>query len=217
MGASLPTRNKARFSAMETSQFTFNKKFKVMPSTGKVTLTVLWDSQGVLLVHFQKRSENVNSASYCEVLSKLQDAIHRKRPGPLARGVLLHHDNARPDTATATHETIQELQRELLEHPPYSPDFVPSDSNPFGPLKSHLGGKRFADEVVETEVQKWLRQQSNDFYTAGFDARVKRRDKCISVGGEYVDKQMFSFQPRISHVLRFISICEPFTDSPSQL
>jgi hypothetical protein len=26
-----------------------------------------------------------------------------------------------------------------------------------------LGGKRFADEEVETEVRKWLRQQSNDF------------------------------------------------------
>jgi hypothetical protein len=24
----------------------------------------------------------------------------------------------------------------------------------------HLGGKRFADEELETEIQKWLRQQS---------------------------------------------------------
>jgi hypothetical protein len=30
--------------------------------------------------------------------------------------------------------------------------------------------KYFADdEEVETEVRKWLRQQSKDFYTAGFD------------------------------------------------
>jgi hypothetical protein len=58
-------------------------------------LTVFWDSQGVLLAHFQKRGENVNSASYCEVLLKLRDAIRRKHPGQLARGVLLHHDSAR--------------------------------------------------------------------------------------------------------------------------
>jgi hypothetical protein len=45
-------------------------------------LTVFWDSQGVLLAH----GENVNSASYCEVLLKLRDAIGRKRPGQLARG-----------------------------------------------------------------------------------------------------------------------------------
>jgi hypothetical protein len=71
------------------------------------------------LAHFQKRGENVNSTSNAEVLLKLQDAIPRKLPGQLARGALLHHDNARPHTAQATQERIQELQWELLEHPPY--------------------------------------------------------------------------------------------------
>jgi hypothetical protein len=51
------------------------KKLKVMPSAGKVTLTMFWDSQRVLLAYFQKCGLNVNSASYCEVLLKLQDEI----------------------------------------------------------------------------------------------------------------------------------------------
>jgi hypothetical protein len=38
------------------------------------------------------------------------------------------------------------------------------------------------------EMLKWLRQQSVDFYAAGFGALVKRWDKCISVGGGYVEK-----------------------------
>jgi hypothetical protein len=42
-------------------------------------------------------------------------------------------------------------------------------------------GKSFADEEVETDVRKWLRQQSED-------ALVKRWDKCINVGGGYVEK-----------------------------
>jgi hypothetical protein len=50
-------------------------------------------------------------------------------------------------------------------------------------------GKLFADdEEVETEVLKWLRQQSKDFCAAGFDALVKRWDKCINVCGGYVEK-----------------------------
>jgi hypothetical protein len=50
-------------------------------------------------------------------------------------------------------------------------------------------GTYFADEEqVETEVRKWLRQQSKDFYAAGFDVLVKRWDKCINVGGGYVEK-----------------------------
>jgi hypothetical protein len=53
------------------------KKFKVTPSAGKVMLTGFWDSRGELLAHFQKRGENANSASYCEVLLKLWDAIRR--------------------------------------------------------------------------------------------------------------------------------------------
>jgi hypothetical protein len=66
---------------METSQFTFNQKAgKVMPSAGKVMLTVFQDSRGVLLAHFQKCGENVNSVSYCEVLFELRDAISREHP-----------------------------------------------------------------------------------------------------------------------------------------
>jgi hypothetical protein len=53
----------------------------------------------------------------------------------------------------------------------------------------HLCGKRFADdEEVQTELWKWLRQQSKDFYAAVFDALTKQWDKCINVSGGYVEK-----------------------------
>jgi hypothetical protein len=52
-----------------------------------------------------------------------------------------------------------------------------------------LGLKCFADdEEVEPEVRKLVIKQSKDFYAAGFDAPVKRWDKCINVGGEYGNK-----------------------------
>jgi hypothetical protein len=88
---------------METSQFTFKQKVRVTsrPSAEKVMFIVFWGSQGVLLAHFQKRGENVNSVSYCdcEVLLNIRDTICRKPPGQLARGLLLHHDNAVLHTA----------------------------------------------------------------------------------------------------------------------
>jgi hypothetical protein len=43
-------------------------------------------------------------------------------------------------------------------------------------------------QMLPDQVRKWLRQQSEDFYAAGFDALVKRWDKCVSVGGGYVGK-----------------------------
>jgi hypothetical protein len=52
-----------------------------------------------------------------------------------------------------------------------------------------IRGKYFADdEEVETEVRKWLRQQSKVFYTTDFEALVKRWDKCINVNGGYIEK-----------------------------
>jgi hypothetical protein len=52
-----------------------------------------------------------------------------------------------------------------------------------------LGGKRFPDgEEVEAEVGKGLRQQSKDLFATSFEAMVKRWDKCINVGGGYVEK-----------------------------
>ncbi|BFZ13360.1 hypothetical protein BsWGS_16399 [Bradybaena similaris] len=165
------------------------QKFKVTPSAGKVMLTVFWDCQGVLLTNFKKKGDNVNSESYCEVLSVLRDAIRRKRPGLLTRGVLLLHDNARPHTARLTQEKIKNLGWKILEHPPYSPDLAPSDFHLFGPLKTHLGGKHFAtDAEVECEVKMWLKKQSTQFYAAGLGGLIKRWDKCINVGGNYVEK-----------------------------
>jgi hypothetical protein len=53
-----------------------------------------------------------------------------------------------------------------------------------------------------------------NFYAVGFDALVRQHDKCINVGGGYVEKHIF-FSRFEYHVLRFISICDLFTDSPS--
>jgi hypothetical protein len=36
--------------------------------------------------------------------------------------------------------------------------------------------------MMPDQMLKWLRQQSKDFYAAGFDAFVKRWDKCIDGG-----------------------------------
>jgi hypothetical protein len=86
---------------METSQFTFNQKvygYKYIISWEGYAY-LFRDYQGILLAYFQKHGENVNSASYCGVLLKLWDAIRRKHPDQLVRGVLLNHHNARPHNA----------------------------------------------------------------------------------------------------------------------
>jgi hypothetical protein len=54
-------------------------------------------------------------------------------------------------------------------------------------LKKH-GRCSTDDEEVEMEIWKWLRQQSKDFSPTGSNSLVKQWDKCINVGGGYVEK-----------------------------
>lgn len=49
-------------------------------------LTVFWDSYGVLLAHFQKPDENVNSPFYYEAMLKLRESIGRKHTNQLEEG-----------------------------------------------------------------------------------------------------------------------------------
>jgi len=44
------------------------KKFKSQPSAGKIMLTLFWDMEGAILVHFTPKGETVNSQNYCDVL-----------------------------------------------------------------------------------------------------------------------------------------------------
>jgi hypothetical protein len=43
-------------------------------------------------------------------------------------------------------------------------------------------------QTMPDQVREWLRQQPKDFYAAGFDALVKRWEKCINVHEGYDEK-----------------------------
>jgi len=46
------------------------KKFKTMPSAGKILLTVFWDSQRVYMPEFLEAGNTVNSSRYIETIKK---------------------------------------------------------------------------------------------------------------------------------------------------
>ena len=65
----------------------------------KVMLCVWWDWKGIVHYELLTLGQTVNSVVYCEQLERLRQAIERKRPELSNRkGVVLHHDNARPHT-----------------------------------------------------------------------------------------------------------------------
>ena len=165
------------------------RKFKAVPSAKKIMATVFWDRCGVLMVDFLRHGFTVNAEQYCRTLDKLRNVIRKKRSGLISTGVILLHDNATPHTAAQMREWLERYKWEVLSHPPYSPDLVPSDFYLFGPLKRHLSGQTFTtDADCETAVKQWLSSNVRQFYQDGIIALVTRWDKCLNRFGDYVEK-----------------------------
>ena len=77
------------------------------------------------------------------------------------------HDNARSHIGTAVTDLLRRRQWEILEHPPYSPDLSPCDSDLFAKVKEPLREIRYNKEMnlsvlcaVNTEHQPCPSQRS---------------------------------------------------------
>lgn len=165
------------------------KKARAQPSAGKVMLTVFWDQHGVVLMDFLAKGATITGAYYASLLRKLREAIKSKRRGMLTKGVRLLQDNAPVHNSHVAQMEARCCGFEILPHPPYSPDLAPSDFHLFPTMKSYLKGKHFPDdETLISEVTTWLLEQPVDFYKRGVYSCIKRWEKCVSLGGTYVEK-----------------------------
>jgi len=121
-------------------------------------------------------------------VNELKPAIRSKRWGLLSKCVLLLHENALPHTAVHTVDMLRDLKFEVLKHPPYSPDFAPSDFHLFGPMKEHLRGHKFADDGVMEAVESWLKATLKSVFLEGIRKLVDRWTKCVAKQRDCVKK-----------------------------
>ena len=96
---------------------------------------------------------------------QLKDILKEKRRGKVTKGVLFLHDNAPAHRELATQKKLAYLGFQYLDHPPYSPDLVPSDYDLFPGLKNQLKGRHFSsDAEVIAAAETWLDGQPSDFF-----------------------------------------------------
>lgn len=165
------------------------KKAKVRQSAGKVMLSVFWDRKGVILTDYLPAGQTITGDYYRKLLIDLREKIKEKRRGMLSRGVLLLHDNAPAHNAHETAQVAQTCGYQILPHPPYSPDLAPSDFFLFREMKKPLRGRRFVDNNdVIREVEGWFSGQNVGFYSGGLKQVKGRWEKCVAIGGDYVEK-----------------------------
>lgn len=167
------------------------KKGLVKPSAGKVMHMVFFDRDGLVYDHSLPPHTTVTAQYYSSVLtSSFRRHLRSKRPDKVQHGWILHHDNAPAHTARLTKETLQEMNVEVLPHPPYSPDLAPCDFWLFPTVKNALRGRKFSsNEELNAAVRVKLRDLCSNGLHHVFDAWMKRWRRCIEADGSYFEKE----------------------------
>jgi histone-lysine N-methyltransferase SETMAR len=86
-----------------------------------------------------------------------------------------------------TQQKIKELNWEILDHPPYSPDLAPSDYHLFRSLQNHLNNKKFERyEQVSDAIIAYFESKPRSFYKAGTEKLVTRWETVIVSNGNVI-------------------------------
>jgi hypothetical protein len=143
----------------------------------------------MILMDVLPRGQMINSDVYVETLKKCFQGVC---PHKDVTKVLLHHNNARPDTSVHTQEAITKLQWTVLPHPPYILELAPSNYHLFSPLKDAICKKKFEDnEEVISEVKRWLQHSPTEWYREGIQVFTSWWRKAIDSERDYVEKIVF--------------------------
>ena len=166
--------------AQTTSKADLNQK--------KVMLSIWWDYKSVVFFELLPRNQTIDSVVYCRQLDDLNTSLTKKRPELVNRkGIIFHHDNARPHTSLVTRQKLLQLGWEVLAHPPYSPDLAPSDYHLFRSLQNDLNGRSFdSDEAIKEYLIQFFAGKEQSFYERGIMQLPERWQKVIEQSGQYI-------------------------------
>ena len=142
------------------------------------------------MLDFLPKRSTITGVYYANLLDQLRTAIREKRRGKLSKGVLLQQDNAGVHTCKVAMDAAERNGYELIPHSAYSPDLAPSDFFLFPNLKKNIRGLHFrSDEEVVTAVEEWVNGKYPDFFSSGLMALEHRWSKCITLQGNYIEKE----------------------------
>ena len=96
----------------------------------------------------------------------------------------------RVHTCKVAMDAVERNGYELIPHPAYSPDLAPSNFFLFPNLKKDIRGLHFrSGEEVLMSVEEWVNGKDPDFFSSGLMALEHRWSKCITLEGNYIEKE----------------------------
>ncbi len=103
--------------------------------------------------------------------------------------IMFFHNNARPYSKKATLDLPSTFSWDVFKHPLHSPNLAPRDFRLFPYLKTEFGGEYFTSPVaVKDTVHAFFQNQGALFYYAELSKLVTRYNKCLNIGGHYIEK-----------------------------
>ena len=162
------------------------KKFKVLPSAGKVLLSVFWDAQeGVIMVDYLQRGARITSLYYADLIHKLRDAIKEKHRGKLRQKVPSSSRQCPKPQVLSCNGCNFNSRLWIAGPSTVSPDLAPSNYRLFPKLKEHLRGKKFSSN---NEVMQWFAEVGQPFFQEAVEMLKHRWEKCVNLLEDYVEK-----------------------------
>ena len=146
--------------------------------------------RGIIYCKFIDQGCNINAEVYCSELEEVNVRLRDKQPRIInQRGPILLHDNARQHIAQLTLQKLNDLDFEILPHPPYSPDLSPTDYHIFKHLYRFLHQKQFATKSdIENVFKDFLKSRTPDFFCDGINNLISCWQKCLDAHGAYFDQ-----------------------------
>ena len=185
-----------------------------VPKAKEVQDTTSWQGDGHsilgrktrFMLDFLRKRSTTTGGYYANLMDQLRTAIYEKRRGKLSKDVLLQQENAKVHTCKVAMDAAEQNRYELIPHPAYSPDLASSDFFLFPNLKKDIRGCNFrSDEEVVTAVEEWVSGKDPDFF--GLMALEHRRSKCITLEGNYIEKEEVDLNRKQNNLVTY--------DSPS--
>nr|XP_033334345.1 histone-lysine N-methyltransferase SETMAR-like [Megalopta genalis] len=175
------------FAKFRTGYFDLNNEPRVC-SELKVIIPV--SSAGEIRYDFMKPGSPITTEIYCNQLDEMMQKLKEKQPRSVNKSTpILLHDNVRLHAAQMIVAKLQELELELLHHPPYSSDLVPTVCHFFHNLNNFLIRKQFnSDNVVKLVCHEFIDSRPPGFYVTDLNNLPFKWQKCIDNMGAYFDE-----------------------------
>ncbi len=162
-------------------------KAKVQASRSKQML-LTFDSKGLIYTHIVPRGSTVNAAYIVKVLDVFMRHFKKKRPVMAEQPWFFHWDNAPVHTAAIVQDWLVTHDVQVLRNLPYSPDLVPADFFLFRRVKEELAGVTLDHSTLKKEWEGVTTSISADEFATAFRRWFEQCQKCIEIGGGYVEK-----------------------------